>query len=256
MPGSLPNLSLRLPKRRLGSQPANRSGIVRDVQELVEAVRAGLAAAGDPERAVGQQRYMKSAMPYRGVRQSEMVRLTRGLFAEHVLPDRSSWETAVRALWDEAEYREERYAAIALTGYRGYASYQDTATLPLYEHMIVSGGWWDYVDELAIRRVGPILRSEPTVVAQMLRVWSTDEDIWRRRTSILAQIKSKAETDLALLTDCLAPNLDHKQFFVRKAIGWALREYAKTDPNWVRRYLADHGEQMSGLSRREAAKHL
>lgn len=230
-----------------------RVGVVR---ELVRAVRAGLAAAGDPERAVGQQRYMKSAMPYRGVRQPELVRLTRGIFAEYVLPDRAGWESAVRTLWDAAEFREERYAAIALTGHRAYASYQDTATLPLYEHMIVTGAWWDYVDELAIRRVGPILRRDPDVVAPMLRSWSTDDDLWRRRTSIIAQIKSKADTDLALLTDCLAPNLGHRDFFVRKAIGWALREYAKTDPDWVRRYLAEHGDQMSGLSKREAAKHL
>jgi len=223
---------------------------------LLDAVRTGLAAAGDPARAAGQQRYMKSTVPYYGVRSPELARLCRGLFAEHLLPDRGSWETAVRILWDEAKFREERYAAIALTGYRAYASYQDAATVPLYEHMIVTGAWWDYVDDLAIRRVGPILRSDPSTVAPRLRAWSTDDDIWRRRTSIIAQIQAKAETDLDLLADCLAPNLGHREFFVRKAIGWALREYAKTDPVWVRRYLADHGDQISSLSRREAAKHL
>ena len=226
------------------------------MQELAEAVRSGLAAAGDAERAVGQQRYMKSAMPYRGVRIPDITRLCRAIFAEHVLPDRAAWERAVRELWDGAEFREERYAAIALTGHRGYASYQDPGSLPLYEHMIVTGAWWDYVDEVAIRRVGPILRTDPGVVSPMLRGWATDDDMWRRRTSIIAQIKSGPETDLDLLSECLAPNLGHREFFVRKAIGWALREYAKTDPDWVRRYLADHHDQMSGLSRREAARHL
>lgn len=226
------------------------------MEGLLIAVRTGLAATGDAERAVGQQRYMKSAMAYRGIRAPEVARLCRRVFAAHLLPDRVSWETAVRTLWDEAELREERYAAIALTGYRAYASYQDPDTLPLYEHLIVSGAWWDYVDDVAIRRVGPILRTHPIVVAWLLRDWSSDGDIWRRRTSILAQIGSKALTDLDLLTDCLAPNLGHREFFVRKAIGWALREYAKTDPDWVRRYLADNGQQMSALSRREAARHL
>ena len=122
--------------------------------------------------------------------------------------------------------------------------------------MIVTGAWWDYVDEVAIRRVGPILRTDPGVVSPMLHGWATDDDMWRRRTSIIAQIKSGPETDLDLLPDCLAPNLGHREFFVRKAIGWALREYAKTDPDWVRRYLADHQDQMSDLSKREAAKHL
>ncbi|MDQ4039124.1 MAG: DNA alkylation repair protein [Actinomycetota bacterium] len=226
------------------------------MQELLSAVRTGLAAAGDPERAVGQQLYMKSAMPYRGVRMPEVTRLCRALFAEHVLPDRASWESAARTIWDEAEFREERYAAIALTGHRAYVSYQDPGSLPLYDHMIVTGAWWDYVDEVAIRRVGPILRSDPAAVSPLLREWATDDDIWRRRTSIIAQIKSTIGTDLELLTGSLAPNLAHPEFFIRKAIGWALREYAKTDPDWVRRYLADHEEQLSGLSRREAAKHL
>lgn len=226
------------------------------MEQLVTALRRGLAAAGDAERAAGQQRYMKSAMPFRGLRVPQVAQLCRAVFAVHPLPDRATWERAVRILWEEAEFREERYAAIELTGHRAYTAYQDSATLPLYEHMIVSGAWWDYVDNLAIRRVGPILRAEPAVVAAMLREWSTDDDMWRRRTSVIAQIGSKAETDLDLLDDCLAPNLGHREFFVRKAIGWALREYAKTNPDWVRRYLAAHGEQMSGLSRREAAKHL
>lgn len=226
------------------------------IRDLVDAVRTGLAAAGDPARAVGQQRYMKSAMPYRGVRMPAVVTLCRAVYAEHVLPDRANWETAVRALWDEAEFREERYAAIALTGYRAYAAHQDAGTLPLYDHLIVTGAWWDYVDDVAIRRVGPILRIDPIGVAPLLRDWSTDDDIWRRRTSIIAQIGCRSDTDLELLVDCLAPNLDHREFFVRKAIGWALRDYAKTDPDWVRRYLADNGELMSGLSRRQAAKHL
>ncbi len=226
------------------------------VRDLVNAVRAGLAAAGDPVRAVGQQWYMKSAVPYRGVRMPAVVTLCRAVYAEHVLPDRTTWEAAVRALWDEAEFREERYAAIALTGYRAYAAHQDAVTLPLYDHLIVTGAWWDYVDDLAIRRVGPILRIDPTNVAPVLRDWSTDDDMWLRRTSILAQIRSRSDTDLELLVDSMAPNLDHPEFFVRKAIGWALREYAKTDPDWVRRYLADNGQLMSALSRREAAKHL
>lgn len=222
------------------------------MQELLSAVRAGLAAGADPERAVGQQRYMKSAMPYRGVQMPDVQRLCRTVYAEHRLPDRASWEAAVRTLWDEAAFREERYAAIALTGQRWYAAYQDPGTLPLYEHLIVSGAWWDYVDEVAIRRVGPILRADPAAIAPMLRDWSTDDDIWRRRTSIIAQVGAKGDTDVDLLTDCLSTNLDQRELFVRKAIGWALREYAKTDPDWVRRYLADHGDQMSGLTRREA----
>lgn len=226
------------------------------MRELLAAVRRGLAAAGDPARAAGQQRYMKSVMPYRGVRVPQVGELCRVVFAVHLLPDRASWQSAVRALWDEAEFREERYAAIELTGHRAYAAYQDAGTMPLYDHLIASGAWWDYVDAVAIRRVGPILRSDPVAVGHRLRGWSTDPDLWHRRSAIIAQIGAKADTDLDLLTGCLAANLDDREFFVAKAIGWALRAYAKTDPDWVRRYLADNGDRMSNLSRREAAKHL
>ena len=227
-----------------------------DVRALVTAVRAALSAAGDPARAVGQQAYMKSVLPYRGVRRPEVRRLCRPMFDAHPLPDRGGWESAVRTLWDGAGFREERYAATDLTGHRRYRAYQDVAALPLYEHMIVTGAWWDHVDEIASDRVGPLLRATPQQVGPLLRTWSVDGDVWRRRTAILAQLGSGAETDVGLLGDCIVANLDHPDFFVRKAIGWALRQYARTDPGWVRAFVAAHGERMSGLSRREATRRL
>ena len=225
-------------------------------KRLITAVRAALAEAGDPERAVGQQAYMKSALPFRGLAAPELRRICGALFAEHPLPDRRGWEHTVRTLWDEAAYREERYAALALTGHRLYRSYQDPGLLPLYEHMIVTGAWWDHVDELASRRVGPLLRASPAEVAPVMRTWSTDPDRWRRRTSIICQLGAKQQTDVALLTDCVLANLDDRDFFLRKAIGWALRQYARVEPDWVRAFVAEHRDRMSALSVREATKHL
>src|SRR6188768_3498705 len=98
------------------------------------------------------QAYMKSTMPYRGVTSPVLKRLTRGLFDLHPQPDRATWDSTVRILWDEATYREERYASIALTGHRSARDWQDLDTVPLYEHMIVTGAWWDYVDVLASQR--------------------------------------------------------------------------------------------------------
>jgi 3-methyladenine DNA glycosylase AlkD len=199
---------------------------------------------------------MKSPMPYRGVRRPEVRRLCRPLFDAHPLPDRTGWESAVLQLWDEAVVREERYAATDLTGHRRYRAHQDLSVLRLYEHMIVTGAWWDHVDEIAAGRVGPVLRASPHEVGALLRRWSVDGDIWRRRTAILSQLGSTTETDVVLLADCLLANLDHPAFFVRKAVGWALRQYARTDPGWVRAFVATHGERMSGLSRREATRRL
>jgi 3-methyladenine DNA glycosylase AlkD len=226
----------------------------------VTAVRSGLRAVAEPARAAGMQAYMKSAMPYLGVR-SPVARVAfAAVFAEHPLPDRASWEATVRALWDGAEYREERYAAVALTGHRRYRDHQDPGTLPLYRELIRSGAWWDYVDEIASQRVGPILRVHRDAVGPIMLAWSVaaddDADLWLRRASIICQLGSKADTDLALLAGCIGANLDDRDFFIRKAIGWALRQYARTDPAWVRRYVEQHTDRLAGLSRREALKHL
>jgi len=207
------------------------------------------------------QMYMKSAMPFRGVPAPQLKRLLRGLFAIHPPPDRTTWESTVRLLWDEAAYREERYAATALTGHRDARGWQDLDTMPLYEHMIVTGAWWDHVDELASRRVGPILRAHHAEMAVLLRRWAADDDLWRRRTAILAQLGSKESTDVQLLTDVLTANLLDgsavtRDFFIRKAIGWALRQHARVDPAWVRAYVEDHRDRLSPLSVREATKHL
>ncbi|WP_020575742.1 DNA alkylation repair protein [Actinopolymorpha alba] len=225
-------------------------------QSLIDDVRRELGEAANPEKAEPMRAYMKSAMPFHGVQSPGVARICRQVFAAHSLADRAVWDATVRALWDGAAYREERYAAIALTGHRSYRDWQDRETLPLYDHLTVTGAWWDYVDEVASKRVGPILRADPDQVTPVLRRWANDDDIWRRRVAILAQLGSKAATDPQLLEACLAPSLTRPEFFLRKAIGWALREYARTDPDWVRRYVDAHEHQLSPLSRREALKHL
>jgi 3-methyladenine DNA glycosylase AlkD len=225
---------------------------------VVVAVRAALAGAGDPERAVAQQAYMKSAMPYRGLTSPELKALLRPILDDpaHRIADRAGWERAVRDLWDGATYREERYAATALTGHRSYRPWQDPDTVPLYRHLIVTGAWWDHVDEIASNRIGPILLSHHEILTPVIRGWATDDDLWLRRTAILSQLTFRDRTDLALLRDVIDPNLADSSFWIRKAIGWALRQYARTDPEWVRATVAEYGDRLSGLSRREALKHL
>jgi len=229
---------------------------VQAYQPLIDAVRKRLAEAGDPAKAGPMQAYMKSTMPFRGVQSPGVKQICRELFEAHPIADRPTWEATVRELWDEASYREERYVAIGLTGHRSYRRWQDPATLALYDHLTVTGAWWDFVDEIANRRVGPILRVHHDVVANVLRRWAVDDNLWRRRVAILAQLGSKAQTDTTLLADCIRPSLGRPEFFLRKGIGWALREYAKTDPAWVRRYVEAHASELSPLSRREALKHI
>ncbi len=228
--------------------------------DVVQAVRDRLRTVADPERAPAMQRYMKSEMPYLGVSSRPLATACREVYAAQRLPDRAAWERAVRRLWDEATVREERYAAIALVRHRAYRAFQGPATLPLYRHLVVTGGWWDYVDTLAAHEVGGVLLDFPSEVAPVVRAWAVDDDLWLRRSAILCQLLAKDRTDVALLTDTLEPNLEGStygsEFFVRKAVGWALRQHARVDPDWVRAFVAEHDRQLSGLSRREALKHL
>jgi 3-methyladenine DNA glycosylase AlkD len=223
---------------------------------LVTAIRAGLAAAADPARAKGAQAYMKSEMPFRGVSSPVQKRLWRELFAAHPLTSRTEWQRAVLDLWRPATYREERYSAIGLASDRRYLSYRTPAALPMLEEMIVSGAWWDYVDALASHPLGDVLVSDPRKVSRVMRRWAIDRDMWKRRAAILCQIRRKRETDLTLLYDCIEPNLADREFFIRKAIGWALRSYAWTDAREIRKYVAKNRARLSPLSVREAMKNI
>lgn len=228
--------------------------------DLVDELRHRIAEAGDDTKAPQMQAYMKSALPFRGVSAVPLRAICREVIAAHRLTDRASWEAAVLELWDGAEYREERYAAMALAGHRFYAGYQDVATLDLYRHLILTGAWWDLVDGIASHHVGGILRAHREEVTPTMRCWAVDDDLWLRRTAILCQLDSKSDTDTELLRFALESNLEDslhgREFFIRKAVGWSLRQYARTDPDWVRQFVERHADRISGLTRREALKHL
>jgi 3-methyladenine DNA glycosylase AlkD len=221
---------------------------------LGEAVRLALREVAEPDKAAAMQTYMKSKMPFLGVLAGPRRAALKRVFAAHRIDSAPEWRRAVLALWREAEYREELYAAIQLTGHRLYRDYQTLYTVPMYEEMIVSGAWWDLVDELATHRIGALLAAFPDSMRPLMLRWAHDDDLWKRRTSILCQNRFKARTDTALLFACIEPSLSDNDFFARKAIGWALREYAKTEPREVVRYVRAKG--ISGLSRREALKNL
>ena len=126
----------------------------------------------------------------------------------------------------------------------------------MYRDLIVTGAWWDLVDEAATKLVGTSLRKDPGLVTPTMRRWATDHDMWLRRSAIICQLGFGVVTDVGLLVDVCSANRGDREFFIRKAIGWALRDYARTDPDWVRAFVDDHRSDMSPLSVREAMKHL
>jgi len=228
------------------------SGTDERTRSLAAQVTAELEALARPELAAAMAAYLKVAenatLPPLGVRRPEVRRTARRLARG---ADEAALLATVTELWDRATHREQRYAAQDLLGLRWARGRLDL--LDLHRHHVVTGAWWDHVDETA-HRIAELVVVHPRELGRTLRAWSTDDDRWLRRVAIIGQLGLRDRVDLALLADVIEPNRADPEFFVRKAIGWALREVARWDPDWVRGYVADH--ELSPLSRREALKHL
>ncbi|HEY7265658.1 MAG TPA: DNA alkylation repair protein [Trebonia sp.] len=227
----------------------------RSDRSLVDAVRAALQAVADPAAAEPMRAYMKSSMPFLGVPTPARTAALRPVLAGRPLTDPATWRGTVRTLFRDAAYREERYAALAIARrYPAHLMAEPAPSLDLLDEVIVTGAWWDFVDEAAIRLLGPLLLGHPDTVRPAVRRWACDADRWRRRAAVICQIGAKERTDTALLAEAIEANLADPDFFLRKGIGWALRQHARVDPDWVRAFAATH--DLSPLSRREALKHL
>jgi 3-methyladenine DNA glycosylase AlkD len=167
------------------------------------------------------------------------------------MTDAAALRASAIRLWDAASRREERYAAMHLLGLPALRA--DPAVIPIVEHMVRTGRWWDITDELS-HRVAEALDARPRETTALVVKWSVDPDLWMRRIAILSQLGRRDRLDPALLVSVIDANRDDPEFFIRKAIGWALREYARIAPDWVRAYV--EATPLSPLSRREALKRL
>jgi 3-methyladenine DNA glycosylase AlkD len=211
-----------------------------------------LRAAADPVRAVGMAAYMRDQFPFLGVPAPALRSLERSTLAGLPRPSPADLPAVALGAWERAE-REYQY--VACDYLRTHAAVADPGFLPVARTLITTKSWWDTVDPLATRLVGVLVRRHPALVARMDE-WSSDENMWLVRTAILFQLHYGEATDAERLFGYCARQAGHRDFFVRKAIGWALRHYARTDPEAVRAFIAKHRASLSPLSVREAAKHL
>lgn len=221
--------------------------------DLVALLRDGLVARADPDAAIGMQAYMKSAMPFRGVPKPGRQQVLAEALRRAPPVDAAAVRATATRLWGEAEVREERYLALSLVGRR--AGWIDPSWVPVLRGWIVEGAWWDFTDEIASRLLGPLLRSHPAELTPTMYAWTADSDRWLRRTSVIVQLGAKDAVDLDLLTAAVDANIRDPDFFLRKGIGWALRQHARVDPEWVRAFVAAR-PALSPLSRREALRHI
>ncbi len=209
-------------------------------------------AAGDPVRAAGAAKYMRDQFPFLGLTTPVRTALDRQILAGLPRPAETDLVALALACWDR---REREYQYFACGYLRRHVKAGTAGLLETVRVLITTKSWWDTVDTLAVHTVGPLVAARPALTSTMDE-WVRESDMWLVRTAILHQLMFKDRTDAQRLFAYCAAQAGHRDFFVRKAIGWALREYARTDASAVRSFVAAHRPSLSPLSVREATKHL
>lgn len=209
-----------------------------------------LEARADNARALDMSKYMKNKFEFFGVGAKERNEIWKPYFKEAKKTKKIDWEFI--EICFKHEKRECQYTAAYYLKYMQNSLSEDD--IPKLKELVLTKSWWDTVDILD-KVIGSIIYNNKKLYSIMLE-WSEDDNIWLRRVAIDHQLLRKEHTDIKLLEKILINNLNHKEFFVNKAIGWALRDYSKTNPLWVRNFIERHRENMASLSIREASKYL
>lgn len=217
------------------------------------ALAMALESSANSETAADMRRYMRDQFAFLGVpsrhRDAAWRRARREADAAHGRPDGDELVRFARAMWRRPE-REYRYVGAKALAAR--AGQLDPSHLDAVRELLVTDAWWDTVDILAPNVVGPLARVHPGEVVPVLNDWLEHDDRWLVRTAVLHQLKAKEETDTDRLARYCRIAAPHPDVFVRKAIGWALRQYSYVDPEWVADVVAR--TDLSALSEREALK--
>lgn len=221
--------------------------------ELVAHVAAALHSVSDPSKAVEMAAYMRTEMPFYGVQKPDRVPIIREIKKKFKPSDSNEYSAAVLSLWARP-HREEKYCAINYAAC--FPEFIVSDSMPLYERLIREGAWWDLVDGISGELVSEAYFKERKKIKPIINKWSRDKDKWIRRSTIICQLQHKEETDHEQLFDLCLKMAHEKEFFIQKAIGWALREYSKTDPSAVKKFLSTNKTLLAPLSYREGAKHL
>jgi len=220
-------------------------------QNLVAELSRVFAAAANAVVAAGQKKYMRNQFEFLGLSTPVRTSLEAEVFRKHVVRSEEELVNTINALWGK-EHREFRYSAMNLAS--KYKKLWTPAMLSTFERMLRQHSWWDTVDAISSKLVGQLLQTFPQLAAQMEN-WIQDDFMWIRRCAIIFQLSYKATTDEAMLFRFCKHRMHEKEFFIQKAIGWALRQYSKTNPEAVRRFIEENEDNLSALSKREGGKY-
>lgn len=219
---------------------------------IVSFISNQLREHANPQKAVEMQAYMKIEMPFYGVQAPIRKHIATTAKKTHPITSQEEFLQVISTLWNE-QYREALYMALEIAA--RHKRFRDTASFPLFIRMTQTADHWDTLDWIAADFIGERVLADRSQ-ERLLEEWTHSERMWLRRASLLAHLKHKGATNQELLSQTIQTLMHEKEFFIRKAIGWVLRQYSRTNPDWVRHFIQEHEDQLSGLSKREGSKHL
>lgn len=217
----------------------------------VASLKALFEKNADPTQAAPMKKYMRDQFEYLGLKGPQQGALMKEFIDRNGFPALADLDTILRELWSLPQ-REFQYAAMGLLS--RYEKELPAKFIKTIEYLLVTKSWWDTVDTISGHTLGVHFRRFPEVREKYLIKWRASNNFWLRRACILFQLNYKEETDFDLLCEIICENLNSKEFFINKAIGWSLRQYARTDPKAVKKFV--NNAPLHPLSRREAMKHL
>ncbi len=222
-----------------------------DFNAYITPLRQAFEENAHPQKAEKMKAYMLHQFPFYGIQAPLRRDLSKAHFKKYRLKDLTELEKIVQNCFLLPE-REYHYFAIELFGF--YKKQWQPSSIKAIEHCLLSKSWWDSVDHMASEWLGPFFIRYPELVYIIISKWNQSDNLWLQRSSILFQKTYKENTDTPLLSHCIRNCMDSKEYFIQKAIGWALREYAKTDPEWVIKFVKK--QPLAPMSKREAIRNL
>ncbi len=205
----------------------------------------------NPVQAEPMKKYMRDQFEYLGLKGPQQGALMKEFISQNGYPAMADLDAVLRDLWSLPQ-REFQYAAVGLLS--RFEKELPAKFIKTIEYLLITKSWWDTVDTITGHTLGVHFHRFPEVREKYLAQWRASNNFWLRRACILFQLNYKQETDFDLLCELICENLDSKEFFINKAIGWSLRQYARTDPKAVKKFV--NSTPLHPLSRREALKHI
>jgi len=219
------------------------------VSDYVKKVKSFFVKYENKDEASKMMRYMKNQFPFLGITAPRRRELFKNFFNTFPIPDYDDTKPIIRELFNLPE-REFHYFALQL--YLKHKKKWSPTDIVFIESLILTKSWWDTVDIISTKIVPKFFEKYPNLMIPITESWNSSKNIWLKRTAIVFQVPYKEKTNLELLTKFILDNSQSSEFFIQKAIGWALRDYSKTDHKWVLRFVINN--PLKPLSKREAIK--